>query len=182
MVGKENKIFSATTCYGRNGKRYSSTGRAFWAIGEAREYGKAEHMWDRATLGRAWFLSPLSWFLCRIPELSRKQQRVNPGNSDAWYGVLLHHEFGKGKSKRRNTGVKLAVRGNRNSRREGESGCMYVCGMLGVQNTRRRTGKWNFYTLDRFSADGFRTRATRVILWRVLGVRAAKGETEKKRA
>ena len=25
--------------------------------------GKAEHRWDRATLGLAWFLSPLSWFL-----------------------------------------------------------------------------------------------------------------------
>ena len=24
---------------------------------------KAEHMLDRATLGRAWFLSPLSWLL-----------------------------------------------------------------------------------------------------------------------
>ena len=34
---------------------------------------------------------------CRISELSRKQKRVNPGNSDAGYGVLLHHEFGKGK-------------------------------------------------------------------------------------
>ena len=37
----------------------------------------------------------------RIPELSRKQKRVNPGNSDARYGVSLHHEFGRGKSKRR---------------------------------------------------------------------------------
>ena len=25
--------------------------------------GKAEHRWDRATLGQAWFLSPVSWFL-----------------------------------------------------------------------------------------------------------------------
>ena len=31
----------------------------------------------------------------RIPELSRKQKRVNPGNSGAGYGVLLHHEIGK---------------------------------------------------------------------------------------
>ena len=37
----------------------------------------------------------------RIPELSRKQKRVNPGYSDAEYGVLLHHEIGKGNSKRR---------------------------------------------------------------------------------
>ena len=35
----------------------------------------------------------------RIPELSRKQKRVNPVYSDAWYGVLLHHEFGNGNSK-----------------------------------------------------------------------------------
>ena len=32
---------------------------------------------------------------------------------------------------------------------------------------------------DRFSADGFRTRATMVIRWRVLGVRATKGKTGK---
>ena len=36
-----------------------------------------------------------------IPVLSRKRKGVNPGNSDAGYGVLLHHEFGKGNSKRR---------------------------------------------------------------------------------
>ena len=35
-----------------------------------------------------------------------------------------------------------------------------------------------FCTLDRFSADGERTRAVRVIRQRVLGVRAAKVETE----
>ena len=38
----------------------------------------------------------------RIPDLSRKRKRVNPGNSDAEYGVLLHHEIGKGNSNRRN--------------------------------------------------------------------------------
>ena len=32
----------------------------------------------------------------RIPELSEKRKRVIPGNSDAVYGVLLHHEFEKG--------------------------------------------------------------------------------------
>ena len=42
--------------------------------------------------------------------------------------------------------------------------------------------KRDFCTSDRFSADGFRTRAARVIRWRVLGVRAAKGETEGRRA
>ena len=79
-----------------------------------------------------------------------------------------------------------SVRGNRNSKSERESGCTYVCGVSGVQNTRRRnfwnTGKGNFCTCNRFSADGFRTRATRVIRWRVLGVRATKGETERRRA
>ena len=37
----------------------------------------------------------------RIPNLSRKRKRVNPGNSDAEYGVSLHHELGMRKSKRR---------------------------------------------------------------------------------
>ena len=37
----------------------------------------------------------------RIPELSKKLKRVNPGNPDAEYGVLLRHEIGKGNSKRR---------------------------------------------------------------------------------
>ena len=38
---------------------------------------------------------------CRITNLSRKRKRVNPGNSDAEYRVLLHHEIGNGKSKKR---------------------------------------------------------------------------------
>ena len=76
-----------------------------------------------------------------IPNLSRKRKRVNPGNSDAEYVVLLHHEFGKGNSKRRNTGSVRRVRGNRNSRSKRESGCTYVCGVSGIKNTRRRTGK-----------------------------------------
>ena len=33
---------------------------------------------------------------CRILNLSVNRKRVNPGNSDAVYGVLLHHEFEKG--------------------------------------------------------------------------------------
>ena len=49
----------------------------------------------------------------RIPNLSRKRKRVNPGNSDAEYGVLLHHEFGKWNSKRRNTGSVSAFQGVR---------------------------------------------------------------------
>ena len=43
-------------------------------------------------------------------------------------------------------------------------------------------GKENVCMCDRVSADGFRTRAARVIRWRVLGVRATKGETERRRA
>ena len=35
----------------------------------------------------------------RIPELSRKLKEVNPGNSDAEYGVRFDHEFGKGSQK-----------------------------------------------------------------------------------
>ena len=45
-----------------------------------------------------------------------------------------------------------------------------------------RGKKEKFCMCDRFSADGFRTRAARVIRRRVLGVRAAKGETERRRA
>ena len=35
----------------------------------------------------------------RIPELSMKLKEVNPGNSDAEYGVRLHLEFGNGNRK-----------------------------------------------------------------------------------
>ena len=49
----------------------------------------------------------------------------------------------------------------------------------GNRNTKKNGKKGNFCTCDRFSADGFRTRATRVIRWRVLGVRATKVETER---
>ena len=55
-----------------------------------------------------------------------------------------------------------------------------VC--YGIKTHEEERGKGNFCTRDRFSADGFRTRATRVIRWRVLGVLAAKGETEGRRA
>ena len=47
----------------------------------------------------------------------------------------------------------------------------------GYKTHEEERGKENFCTCDRFSADGFRTRATRVIRWLVLGVRATKGET-----
>ena len=39
----------------------------------------------------------------RIKVKSVNRKRVNPCNSDAEYGVLLHHEIGKVNSKRRNT-------------------------------------------------------------------------------
>ena len=77
----------------------------------------------------------------RIPNLSEKRKEVNPGILDARYEVRLHHEIGKGISKRRNTSVHEELRGNRFSQSERESGCTYVCGMSGVQDTRRRTGK-----------------------------------------
>ena len=77
----------------------------------------------------------------RILNSSRKRKRVNPGNSDAEYRVLLHHEVGKGKSKRRKHKSVRSVRGNRFSHSKRESGRTYVCGVSGVRNTRRRTGK-----------------------------------------
>ena len=49
----------------------------------------------------------------------------------------------------------------------------------GYKTHDEELGKENFCTCDRFSADGFRTRATRVIRWRVLGVRLTKGGTER---
>ena len=41
--------------------------------------------------------------------------------------------------------------------------------------------KEKFCMCDRFSADGFRTRAVRVIRWRVLGFGLPKGKTGKER-
>ena len=55
-----------------------------------------------------------------------------------------------------------------------------VC--LGYKTHEEERGKENCCTCDRFSADGFRTRAARVIRWLVLGVRATKGGTERGRA
>ena len=52
----------------------------------------------------------------------------------------------------------------------------------GYKTHEEERGKGNFCMCDRFSADGFRTRAARVIRWRVLGVRVAKGKTERMRA
>ena len=49
----------------------------------------------------------------------------------------------------------------------------------GYATHEEERGKGNFCVCDRFSADGFRTRAARVIRRRVLGVRATKGKTGK---
>ena len=149
MEWQEKKIFFSfsTTCYGMNGSRSSSTGRAFWTIGE-----KGSEWKSRAQVGSGYLrlgLVSVSVVLVlgvltldySIPVQAKKQKRVNAGNSDAGYGVQLHHEFEKVKSKRRKHNCTRSVRGNRNSRRERESGCTYVCGMSGVQNTLRRMGK-----------------------------------------
>ena len=49
----------------------------------------------------------------------------------------------------------------------------------GYKTHEEKREKGNFCMCDRFSADGFRTRAARVIRRRVLGVWAAKGKTGK---
>ena len=49
----------------------------------------------------------------------------------------------------------------------------------GYKTHAEERGKGNFCMCDRFSADGFRTRAARVIRRRVLGVRVAKWKTGK---
>ena len=107
MAGKEKKFSSATTCYVRNGSRSSSTGRAFWTIREMVSERKS-----RAQVGSGYLrpgLVSVSVVLvlgvltldCRVKVKSVNRKRVNQKYSDAWYGVMLHHEFGKGKSKRR---------------------------------------------------------------------------------
>ena len=89
MAGKEKQISSATTCYVRNGKRSSCTGRAFWTTGE-----KGSERKSRAQVGSGYLKSDLVsvsgvlvlgvlTLVYRIPELSEKRKRVNLGNSDA---------------------------------------------------------------------------------------------------
>ena len=77
----------------------------------------------------------------RIKVKSVNRKRVSLKYSDAGNGVLLHHEIGKRNSKSRKHKSVRRVRGNRNCRKERESGCTYVCGMSVEQNTRGRTGK-----------------------------------------
>ena len=88
----------------------------------------------------------------------------------------------RGNRKYANTSVREEVRGNRNSRRERESGCTYVCGMSRVRNTRRRTGKRRLLYIG--SVFGRCCTNPRHPGDLVAGtwVRAAKGETEKIRA
>ena len=106
MAGKERKFFFL--CYHvlrEEGSRYSSTGRAFWTIGEMGSERKS-----RAQVGSGYLrpgLVSVSVVLVlgvltldyRIKVKSVNRKRVNPKYSDAGYGVLLHHEFGKGKAK-----------------------------------------------------------------------------------
>ena len=69
------------------------------------------------------------------------------------------------------------VLGNRDCGSERESGRTYVCGMSGVKKKHEEERERGYFcTSDRFSADGARTRATRVIRWRVHGVRVVKVE------
>ena len=59
-----------------------------------------------------------------------------------------------------------------------DAGMCVVCRGYATHEDER--GKENFCMCDRVSADGFRTRAARVIRRRVLGVRVTKGETGKR--
>ena len=77
----------------------------------------------------------------RIKVNSVNRKGVNRGISDAGLQTSVHHDSEKGDSKRRNASVQGELMGNRFRQSERESGCTYVCGVSGVQNTRRRTGK-----------------------------------------
>ena len=97
-------------CYGRNGKRSSSTGLA-WTTGEvsAEVKSRVEQSTgeNRATLGAG--LVSLSGVLVlgvltvdyRINVNSLNRKKVNPGKSGAGFQSSVHHEIGKGRSKRR---------------------------------------------------------------------------------
>ena len=141
-MAEKKKISSVTT----NGKRSSSTGLA-WTTGEKGTKGKSRAQGESGYLSSG--LVSVSGVLVlgvltlyyRINVNSSNRKRVNPGISDARYVVRLHREIGKWISKRRNASVHEELRGNRFSQSERESGCRYVCGLSGVRNTRRRTGK-----------------------------------------
>ena len=131
----------------RNRKRSFSTGLAFRTTGEKSENGKAEHREESGYL-RSGLVSVSGVLVLvvltldyRINVISVNRKKVNPGKSDAWFQASVHHDSEKGDSKRRNASVHEELRGNRFSQSERKSGCMYVCGVSGLQNTRRRTGK-----------------------------------------
>ena len=70
-----------------------------------------------------------------VTKLNRK--RVNPGNSGAGFQRFVHHEIGKGRSKRRkHKPVYEEYRAIVIARWKRES--TYVYRMLGVHNTRRK--------------------------------------------
>ena len=64
----------------------------------------------------------------------------------------------------------------------GKAGARMCVVCRGYKTHEEERGAECFCTLDRFSADGFRTRATRVIRWPVIVVRETKWETERRRA
>ena len=73
----------------------------------------------------------------RISVNSPNRKRVNPGNSGAGFQRFVHHEVGKGRSKRRkHKPVYECYRAIVIARGERES--TYVYRMLGVHNTRRK--------------------------------------------
>ena len=63
---------------------------------------------------------------------------------------------------------------------KGKAGARMCVVCRGYKTHEEEREKGNFCVCDRVSSDGFRTRATRVIRWRVLGVRAAEEETERR--
>ena len=97
-------------CYGRNGKSSSSTGLA-WTTGEVSAKGESRVKQstgeNRATLGAG--LVSLSGVLVlgvltvdyRVIVIPPNRKRVNPGNLGAGFQSSVHHEIGKGISKRR---------------------------------------------------------------------------------
>ena len=105
MAGKEKNISSATTCYGRNGKRSSSTGLA-WTTGEvsARVESRVKQSTgkNRATLG-AGLVSVSGVLVLGVLTLdyrsnvnSSNRKRVNSRNSDAGFQSSVHHDSEKG--------------------------------------------------------------------------------------
>ena len=106
----------------------------------------------------------------RIPNLSEKRKEVSPGILDARYEVRLHHEIGKVISKRRYASVHEEWYGaiGLASVKEKAGACMCVV-CWGYTTHVEGMEKEKFCMCDRFSADGFRTRAARVIRRRVLG-------------